>query len=101
MKDLIQQNGVVHGVVTTDETNNRIYAPLTLVVDGCNSHFRERLGASKPVATSSFVGLILNMPVPDMPFPHHGHVILADPSPILLYAVSMNEVSNVCAPQHH
>lgn len=92
VKDLIQQNGVVHGVVTTDETNNRIYAPLTLVVDGCNSHFRERLGASKPVATSSFVGLILNMPVPDMPFPHHGHVILADPSPILLYAVSMNEI---------
>lgn len=92
VKDLIEEDGVVRGVITTDAANKNIYAPLTLIADGCNSRFREKLGGSKPTAFSSFVGLILKMPYDSMPFPNHGHVILADPSPILLYAVSPTEV---------
>ena len=39
---------------------------------------------------SSFVGLILEDC--NLPFPDHGHVILADPSPILFYRIASNEV---------
>ncbi|RZR77157.1 hypothetical protein BHM03_00002166 [Ensete ventricosum] len=39
---------------------------------------------------SSFVGLVLENC--ELPFPNHGHVVLADPSPILFYPISSNEV---------
>lgn len=39
---------------------------------------------------SCFVGLVLENC--DLPFPNHGHVILANPSPILFYPISSNEV---------
>ena len=39
---------------------------------------------------SCFVGLVLENC--DLPFANHGHVILADPSPILFYPISSNEI---------
>ena len=39
---------------------------------------------------SCFVGLVLENC--QLPFANHGHVILADPSPILLYPISSTEV---------
>lgn len=39
---------------------------------------------------SCFVGLILENC--ELPFAYHGHVILADPSPILFYQISSTEV---------
>lgn len=39
---------------------------------------------------SSFVGLELKHC--QLPFANHGHVILADPSPILFYSISSNEI---------
>lgn len=39
---------------------------------------------------SSFVGLILENC--DLPYANHGHVVLADPSPILCYPISSTEV---------
>lgn len=39
---------------------------------------------------SCFVGLVLENCL--LPFPNHGHVILGDPSPILLYPISSTEV---------
>ena len=39
---------------------------------------------------SCFVALILKNC--DLPYPNHGHVILANPSPILLYKISSTEV---------
>jgi squalene monooxygenase len=65
------------------------HAPLTLVADGCFSKFRKELIPRTPVAKSHFVGLILKNLT--LPFPNHGHVILADPSPILLYQIGSNE----------
>merc|ERR1712100_100582 len=62
---------------------------LTIVCDGCNSDFRRQMVPSKPYATSRFVGLILKT---DLPFPNYGHVVLADPSPVLLYPISSTEV---------
>lgn len=39
---------------------------------------------------SYFVGLVLENC--KLPYPNHGHVILANPSPILFYPISRNEV---------
>ena len=39
---------------------------------------------------SCFVGLILENCT--LPYPNHGHVVLADPSPILFYPISSTEV---------
>ncbi|KAG0345107.1 Squalene epoxidase, partial [Podila humilis] len=62
------------------------FAPLTVIADGCFSKFRKQF-ISKPVATTShFVGFV--MKDVELPFPNHGHVILATPSPILMYQIS-------------
>lgn len=39
---------------------------------------------------SCFVGLVLENS--KLPFENHGHVVLADPSPILFYPISSHEI---------
>ncbi|CAN0917724.1 Squalene monooxygenase SE1 [Linum grandiflorum] len=72
---LLEENGVIKGVQykTKDGLELKAYAPLT-VVD----------------VPSCFVGLILENC--QLPFANHGHVILADPSPILFYPISSTEI---------
>lgn len=41
---------------------------------------------------SCFVGLVLELENDRLPYPNHGHVILADPSPILFYPISSTEI---------
>ena len=69
--------------------SEKIYAPLTLVCDGMFSAFREQLSDSPKTVSSYFLGLILHDCV--LPFPGHGHVIAAEPSPVLCYPVSSTE----------
>ncbi|KAF9350446.1 Squalene epoxidase [Mortierella sp. AD094] len=65
------------------------FAPLTVIADGCFSKFRKQF-IQKPVSTTShFVGFI--MKDVQLPFPNHGHVILASPSPILMYQISSRD----------
>ncbi|KAL8209258.1 hypothetical protein R6Q57_008670 [Mikania cordata] len=75
---LIEEKGCVKGVryktkAGADVTAN---APLTIVCDGCFSNLRR--GLCKPEC--------------EAPYPNHGHVILADPSPILCYRISSTEI---------
>ncbi|KAJ3390924.1 Squalene epoxidase [Entophlyctis sp. JEL0112] len=68
---------------------NQVYAPLTVVCDGCFSKFRKEVN-NKPVKVSStFVGLILKDC--KLPNPNHGHVVLAQPSPVLLYQIGTHD----------
>lgn len=67
-----------------------VSAPLTIVADGCFSMFRSKLSTSEPTTAGRFFGLVLRDC--DLPFPNHGHVILADPTPVLAYPISSNEV---------
>lgn len=39
---------------------------------------------------SHFIGLVLENC--ELPYPNHGHVVMADPSPILFYPISSTEV---------
>jgi squalene monooxygenase len=65
------------------------FAPLTFVADGCFSNFRKEF-LKKPVQVrSNFVGLILKDA--KLPAPNHGHVVLGDSSPILLYQISRHD----------
>ncbi|KAI5056231.1 hypothetical protein GOP47_0028049, partial [Adiantum capillus-veneris] len=89
---LIEEEGIVKGVKyrVAGGAEMEVYAPLTVICDGCFSNLRRTLCTSKPEITSCFVGLILENC--NLPHANHGHVVLADPSPILLYPISSTEV---------
>ncbi|KAI7727962.1 hypothetical protein M8C21_002807 [Ambrosia artemisiifolia] len=89
---LLEINGTVQGVnyKTKDGQTLTARAPLTIVCDGCFSNLRRALCKPQVEVPSSFVGLVLENI--DLPYANHGHVILADPSPILFYPISNTEV---------
>lgn len=66
-------------------------AHLTVACDGCSSSLRRRASSARTVSVySTFHGLLLDLA--DIPFPNHGHVVLADPTPVLFYPVSSTQV---------
>ncbi|KAG2694499.1 hypothetical protein I3760_08G147700 [Carya illinoinensis] len=89
---LLEGNGTIKGVQykTKDGQEHKAYAPLTIVCDGCFSKLHRSLCNPKVDVPSCFVGLVLENC--ELPFANHGHVILADPSPILFYPISSTEV---------
>ncbi|KAG7571811.1 FAD/NAD(P)-binding domain superfamily [Arabidopsis suecica] len=89
---LLEENGTIKGVqYRTKEGNElRSFASLTIVCDGCFSNLRRILCKPKVDRPSTFVGLVLENC--ELPFANHGHVVLADPSPILMYPISSSEV---------
>ncbi|KAJ3368532.1 Squalene epoxidase [Allomyces arbusculus] len=72
-----------------EEVHLECHAPLTFVADGAFSKFRKDILNTTMQAPSHFVGLILHDVV--LPMPNHGHVVLADPSPILLYQIGSHD----------
>ncbi|KAJ0100802.1 hypothetical protein Patl1_04838 [Pistacia atlantica] len=89
---LIEEKGIIKGVTYRTKTGQGLttYAPLTVVCDGCCSNFRRSLSKPKVEIPSCFVGLILENC--ELPYENHGHVILANPSPILFYPISSTEI---------
>ncbi|KAL3635348.1 Squalene epoxidase 1 [Castilleja foliolosa] len=89
---LLEENGTVKGVHYKTKNGEEIdaYAPLTVVCDGCFSNLRRSLCTPQVENPSCFVGLILENC--ELPHANHGHVILGDPSPILLYPISSTEI---------
>ncbi|KAL2242162.1 squalene epoxidase 1 [Sesamum indicum] len=89
---LLEDNGTIRGVQYKTKSGEELkaYAPLTIVCDGCFSNLRRSLCNPKVDIPSCFVGLVLENC--QLPFANHGHVILADPSPILFYPISSTEV---------
>ncbi|KAG5181752.1 squalene monooxygenase (N-terminal region) [Tribonema minus] len=72
---------------------HELRAPLTIVADGIWSGLRACANPHKPLLISSFVGVIVTHPPMASPVPHRhcGHVVLAQPSPILIYQISPTE----------
>lgn len=90
---LDMDGGRVIGVSYTDSNNKKQHAraALTVACDGCSSSLRRRASVPKSVEVySTFHGLILEMD--NVPFPNHGHVVLANPTPVLFYPISSSEV---------
>lgn len=93
-------SGTVTGVTFRDRPGAPVQtaaAALTIACDGCFSRLRAAAvppppGAGAPPieVASRFVGLLLA--AGSLPYPGHGHVVLADPSPVLFYPVSSTAV---------
>ncbi|KPP70453.1 squalene monooxygenase-like, partial [Scleropages formosus] len=87
---LLEHNGRIIGIqYRVKETGEEIHAPLTVVADGCFSKFRKNLVSNKVKISSHFVGCIMK----DCPQfkPHHAELVLANPSPVLIYQISSSE----------
>ncbi|CAM9307504.1 unnamed protein product [Choristocarpus tenellus] len=101
---LLEKDGVVLGVeykeaVPTgaedgeERATKEVKAPLTVVADGIWSGLRKCANTIKPQKASTFVGVLVTHPADKAPVPyrHCGHVILAHPSPMLIYQISSTE----------
>ena len=91
VKDLLKDtsSGNVLGVTCRrkgEKEDEHFLASLTIAADGYASNFRKHLVKKKTEVTSTFVALELKDAV--MPRPYHGHVVLGDNAPILLYQIS-------------
>jgi squalene monooxygenase len=66
----------------------KVYAPITIVADGCFSKFRGLPGSKvpKPQTRSHFVGVVIKDL--DLPMPRHGTVCLTPAGPVLLYQIA-------------
>ena len=65
------------------------FAPLTIAADGFNSRFRKLYTRQKPSSQSNFWGIELIDA--QLPAPCHGHVVLSDYAPVLLYQIGTHE----------
>jgi len=82
--------GQVLGVeCNTKGEKDYYFGDLTVVVDGYASKFRKEFNSRTPVVKSKFYGLELIDA--DLPLPNHGHVILGDGAPVLLYQIGTHE----------
>ena len=82
--------GQILGVESTTDTQKDFYfASLTIIADGYASTFRKGYIPRAPVSKSKFYGLELLDA--DLPSPGHGHVVLGDGAPVLLYQIGTHE----------
>jgi len=90
--DVTQQQRII-GVQTLTKKvqNDYFFGALTIVADGYNSKFRKQYSTATPVSKSKFWGLELQHESCPLPMPNHGHVILSDTAPILLYQIGSHE----------
>jgi squalene monooxygenase len=65
------------------------FGAITLVADGYASKFRKEYIPNQPQVRSKFWGL--EMIDAELPMPFHGHVILTDAPPILIYQIGTHE----------
>jgi squalene monooxygenase len=82
--------GQVLGVEATVQGEaSSFFGSLTIVADGYASKFRKEFRKDVPVVKSKFWALELIDA--DMPMPYHGHVVLGDGAPVLLYQIGTHE----------
>ncbi|XP_066501556.1 squalene monooxygenase [Hoplias malabaricus] len=89
---LEEEDGCVTGIQYREKDSGKIkeiYAPLTVVADGCFSKFRKNLVSGKVKVSSHFVGCLMKDCAQFKA--NHAELVLANPSPILIYQISSNE----------
>lgn len=92
--------GQILGVESsTKGEKDYFFGSLTIISDGYASKFRKEYIKHSPVSKSKFWGLELIDA--DLPMPKHGHVVLGDGAPILLYQIGTHETrALVDVPEH-
>ena len=82
--------GQVLGVECSTKAEPDVYfGQLTVLADGYASRFRKEYISHAPVSKSKFWGLELIDA--DLPRPLHGHVVLGEGAPVLLYQIGTRE----------
>lgn len=84
-----EYNQVLGVEAQTKGAKDYFFADLTIAADGYASNFRKSFIPSAPISRSKFWGLELIDA--DLPVPNHGHVILGDAAPVLLYQIGTHE----------
>lgn len=76
-----------------ERVTREVRAPMTVIADGIWSGLRKCANTYRPQKMSTFVGVLVTHPPDAAPVPHKhcGHVVLAHPSPILIYQISSTE----------
>lgn len=90
--ELTESEGRITGIkyiAKEDKEERSIEAKLTIVSDGMFSIFREQLSNTEKKVSSYFLGMILKNC--QLPYKNHGHVIVANPSPCLVYPITGTE----------
>ncbi|WPH02740.1 Hypothetical protein R9X50_00560800 [Acrodontium crateriforme] len=83
-------NGQVVGVeAKVNGETDSFFGGLTIIADGYASKFRKEIRTDAPVSKSKFWALELIDA--KLPMPNHGHVILGDGAPVLLYQIGTHE----------
>lgn len=99
VSQLIEENGIVKGVeykIKQEDgstASKSLRSHVTIVADGIFSNFRKGVSGCEIKRASSFVGVVVKHPPNQspVPFPYHGHVVLTNPSPSLIYQISPTE----------
>ncbi|XP_003408229.2 squalene monooxygenase [Loxodonta africana] len=89
---LLEEDDVVMGVQYRDKETGAIkelHAPLTVVADGLFSKFRKNLISNQVSVSSHFVGFLMKN-APQFKA-NHAELVLANPSPVLIYQISSSE----------
>ena len=82
--------GQILGVESSTRGEKDYYfGDLTIIADGYASKFRKEYISYAPVSKSKFWGLELKDA--DLPRPDHGHVVLGEGAPVLLYQIGTHE----------
>ncbi|KAH8147719.1 uncharacterized protein LAJ45_08184 [Morchella importuna] len=95
VRDVIKNNATdqVLGVICkrkgADALEEHYFGALTVSADGYASNFRKKCINKKPQVRSNFVGLELKDAV--LPSPNHGHVIMGNNPPVLVYQIGTHE----------
>ncbi|KAK5998714.1 Squalene epoxidase ERG1 [Cladobotryum mycophilum] len=74
---------------TGEKKNDYYFGQLTIIADGYDSKFRKQVTGTKPIVKSKFYALeLIDAKLPEL---HHGHVIIGNAFPILLYQIGTHE----------
>ena len=91
--DFIEENGQIVGVkyIENDSKEEKVLnAHLTVACEGPHARLRGKLSKADKKVNGHFVGLKLkNCP---LPYPGHGHLVVTDKTPFIIYPISSNEV---------
>ncbi|KAA8893023.1 squalene epoxidase-domain-containing protein [Sphaerosporella brunnea] len=93
-KDILRDEASLQvlGVLATEKSSKTTHTyrgKLTVSADGYASNFRKRCTTRKPVVRSTFVGLqLIDVKLPS---PNHGHIIMGNNPPVLLYQIGTHE----------
>jgi squalene monooxygenase len=91
VEEIIQDRHKVHGVrIRNGGDTENLFARLTIICQGSQSSLGKSLNKSRTEIKGFMLGLILKGC--NLPYEHYGHIILADPAPILSYPVGKDKI---------